>query len=227
MRHIRIGTRPSPLALKQAEEAIALLGRIDKRLQCNLVKISTDGDLDRITPISNMEGSDFFTRQIEESLLNREIDLAVHSAKDLPDCLPKGLVIAAITESVSPYDCLVSKGNLALDKLPLKAKVGTSSERRKSQLKTYRADFEIRDLRGNIGERITLLFNSDLDAIVIAEVGLIRLGLERYITQRIPFEILKPHPLQGALAMEIREDNQELRKLLEPLNKCLMPKAED
>jgi len=192
---------------------------LDKRLQCNLVKISTDGDLDRITPISNIEGSDFFTRQIEETLLQREIDLAVHSAKDLPDEIPEGLVIAVITKSIDSYDALVSKGNLKINELRTGSKIGASSVRRKTQLKKYRRDFQVVDIRGNIAERLEQLDKNGLDAIIAATCALVRLGLEDRISQRIPFEILKPHPLQGSLALEIREDNWKLRKLLESLNK--------
>ena len=221
-RTYRIGARTSHLALKQVGEVIGLLKVIYPKLKYEIIGIDTYGDKDKITPISDIEGTDFFTREIEEKLLKGEIDFAVHSAKDLPDILPKGLVIAAITKAGDPYDALVSKGNLKIGQLPRGAKIGTSSQGRKTQLKKYREDFQLLDLRGNIEERLEKLDTDSLDAIVVAACALIRLGLESRITQRVPFEILRPHPLQGALAIEAREDNQELRDLLKVLN----PKSE-
>ncbi|MBI5143573.1 MAG: hydroxymethylbilane synthase [Candidatus Omnitrophica bacterium] len=202
----RIGTRTSPLALRQVDEVAAYLKKSDPGFRFKIVGIDTYGDKDKFTPISDIEGSDFFTREIENALLKGRIDFAVHSAKDMPDAIPEGLHIAAITKSIDPYDALVSKGNLKLDELPFVARIGTSSLRRKQQLKSYRNDFEIVDIRGNIEERLKLLDNdSKLDAIVIAACALVRLGLEHRISQRIPFEILRPHPLQGSLAIETRK----------------------
>ena len=214
----RVGTRKSPLALKQVEEVLRGLKKFYPSIKIEIVGIDPYGDKDKVTPISDIEGTDFFTREIDDSLLKGEINFSVHSAKDLPDNLRKGLIIAAITESIDPYDVLVSKSGLALDKLPSGTKVGTSSMRRKTQLREYRSDFEIVDIRGNIEERLYRLDNSDLDAIVTAAAGLVRLGLENRITQRIPFEILRPHPLQGALAIIVREDDSNLRKMLAVLD---------
>ena len=210
----RVGTRKSPLALKQVEEVLRGLKKFYPSIKIEIVGIDPYGDKDKVTPISDIEGTDFFTREIDDSLLKGEIDFSVHSAKDLPDNLREGLAIAAITAPIDPYDVLVSKSGLTLDKLPSGAKVGTSSMRRKTQLREYRNDFEIVDIRGNIEERLYRLDNSDMDAIVTAAVGLVRLGLENRITQRIPFEILRPHPLQGALAIIVREDDAYLRKIL-------------
>ncbi len=210
----RIGTRTSPLALKQVEEIVGALEEFYPAIKIEEVGIDTYGDRDKATPISQIEGSNFFTREIDEALLVGEIDFAVHSAKDLPDNLRENLVIAAITGSIDPYDVLVSKSGLKLHELPYGARIGTSSLRRKAQLKEYRNDFQIVDIRGNIEERLEKLDNSDLEAIVIAAAGLIRLGLGDRITQRIPFEILKPHPLQGALAVVIRTEDSQLLNLL-------------
>lgn len=197
----RVGTRKSPLALKQVDEVMDNLRQLYHDREAEVITIDTYGDNDNTTPISDIEGTDFFTREIDNALLRNEIDVAVHSAKDLPDELTRGLKIEFTTESIDPYDCLVSKSGLKLDELPKGAKIGTSSLRRKTQLKEYRSDFEIIDIRGNIGERLEKLDNSDLDAIVIAKAGLIRIGLEHRMTQKIPFEILRPHPLQGSLAV--------------------------
>lgn len=210
----KIGTRTSPLALKQVEEVLGALKTFYPAIKTEIVGIDTPGDRDRTTPIREIEGSDFFTSAIDKALLIGKIDFAVHSAKDLPNSLSGKLVVAALTGSIDPYDVLVSKSGLKLDKLPYKTKIGTSSLRRKTQLEKYRADFEIVDIRGNIEERLKKMDSSDLGAIVIAAAGLVRLGLEDRITERIPFEILKPHPLQGALALVARNEDLDLVSLL-------------
>jgi len=269
-RKLKLGTRTSPLALKQVDEILAFLRGpcpdkafvrnsvspgsqhdISKGVKVEIVGIDTYGDKDKITPISDIEGTDFFTREIDEALLKEEIDpstssfdklrtrpersrrpslrgngersrtidFAVHSAKDLPDKVPQGLYIAAITESIDPYDALVSKNNLKLKDLPYAAKIGASSSRRKTQLKSYRNDFEIVDIRGNIEKRLKRLDGKNsLDAIIVACCALKRLGLVYRITERIPFEILKPHPLQGRLAVEARENDWELIEFLSKID---------
>lgn len=215
---ISIGTRGSPLALKQVDEVITLFKEAHSELNFDIIKIETVGDKNKTKPLEKLEGTDFFTREIEKALLNGDIDLAVHSAKDMPDRLPPGLGIAAILKSIDPYDVLVSKNNLKLEELPLGAKIGTSSLRRKSQLRAFREDFQIFDLRGNIEERLKKLKESNLDAIVIAAAGLIRLGLENKITQKLSVDILKPHPLQGCLAIEIRTSDTEIKNLVAGLD---------
>lgn len=220
-RKLRVGTRRSPLALRQVEEVISALKAIPD-LKVEIVGIDTYGDRDKVTPISDMEGTDFFTREIDQALLKGEIDFAVHSAKDLPDVIPNGIKIVAITRSIDPYDALVSRNSLKIDKLPPGARIGASSSRRKEQLRKYRSDFNIIDIRGTIEERLRLLRrprnDGELDAIIVAACALVRLGLQHRIAQRIPFEILKPHTLQGCLAVEAREDNKELMDLLKALD---------
>jgi len=200
----RVGTRKSPLALKQVDEIFTRLKKFYPDTEFVTVTIDTYGDKDTKTPVSDIEGTDFFTREIDQALLRGEIDIAVHSAKDLPDNLKEGIESALTTESIDPYDCLVSKSGSKLSELPPGAKIGTSSSRRKTQLKKYRKDFQIVDIRGNIEERLEKLDNSDLDAIVIAACALMRLGLKERITERLPLEILRPHPLQGSLAVVIK-----------------------
>lgn len=230
----RIGSRASPLALSQVDEVVNSLKRFYADFSYEIIGINTYGDKDKVTPISIMEGTDFFTREIDEALLrdeidpstaleghgerSRTIDFAVHSAKDLPDEIPEGLKIAAITKSIDPYDALVSKGNLKIDQLKFGARIGASSLRRKMQLKKYRQDFQVVDIRGNIEERLKKLELNGLDAIIVAAAALMRLGQEFRITQRIPFAILKPHPLQGALAIEARKERKKLIDLLGVLN---------
>ena len=217
-RVLRIGTRTSLLALKQVEEALGYLKEFYPQVQAEIVGIDTYGDKDKITPISEIEGKDFFTAEIDEALLRGDIDFAVHSAKDLPDEIPAGLIIAAITKSIDPYDALVSKGNLNIDEFRRGAKIGASSLRRKTQLKKYRKDFRVVDIRGNIEERLEKLDKDGLDAIIVASCALMRLGLEDRITQRIPFEILRPHPLQGSLAIAVRENDKEIINLFRKLD---------
>ncbi len=207
-KRLKIGTRKSPLAIRQAEEAVGFLSSRYPAAEFELVGIETRGDRDRTTPISDVEGSDFFTREIDDALLKGGIDLAVHSAKDLADPIPDGLEVLAITKPIDPLDALVSKKNIKLDDLPYGARVGMSSQRRKEQLKTYRADFNIVDIRGTIGERLKKFNESDLDAIIVAAAALVRLGLDHKIAQKISPDILKPHPLQGALAVVIRKGDK-------------------
>lgn len=224
-RVFRVGTRTSSLAIKQVEEVLDALRRFYPDSEINMMGFQTTGDKDRITPISEIEGTDFFTREIDGALLKREIDFAVHSAKDLPDNLIDGVVIAAITSSVDVHDALVSKGRLELDELPGGAKIGTSSSRRKMQLRKYREDFHLVDIRGNIDERLRKLYNSDLGAIVIAVAGLIRLGLVDKITQQLSLEVMQPHPLQGSLALVVRKEDLELKALLSVLDARDMRKS--
>ncbi len=215
-----IGTRTSPLALKQVEEVLSALKKFYPGFKLEVIGIETYGDKDKITPICKIEDTDFFTREIDEALLKKDIDLAVHSAKDLPDILKRGLMIAAQTGSIDPYDALISRHGFKLAQLPLGAKIGTSSISRKTQLSIYRNDFDIVDIRGNIGQRLERLDigKPELDAIVIAACALIRLGLESRITERIPFDIIKPHPLQGKLSVVMREGSKDLIKILSVLD---------
>lgn len=243
----KIGTRTSPLALRQVEEVLNALEKfypainpvrnlvlpgskysISNGVNVEIVGMETYGDRNKTIPISQIEGSDFFTKEIDDALLNDKIDFAVHSAKDLPDNLKEGLVVAAITKSIDPYDVLVSKSGLKLNELEPGARIGTSSLRRKKQLKEFREDFRIVDIRGNIGERLKLLDDNEppvtnrkplcLDGIIIAAAGLLRLGLEHRITQRIPFNILRPHPLQGSLAITTRAERSNLISLISLLD---------
>lgn len=191
----RLGTRRSKLAIKQVEEFINYFP--DEKFE--IVFFDTTGDIDKIKPISSIEGWDFFTDKIDKALLEGRIDLALHSAKDLPDRLPNGLIVAFMTKSICPYDVLVAPKGLSYG-----ARVGVSSKRRKEQIKEWRPDLKILDIRGNIDERLEKLDSGSYDAIVVAEAGLIRLGLQHRITQRLPFQI---HPLQGRLAVVVRSSD--------------------
>ena len=194
--------------------ASSVSNRKAARARASSVLPTPVGPRNKNVPISEIEGTDFFTREIEEALLDRTVDIAVHSAKDLADSLPAGLRVAAVTRCIDIYDALVSKNNLPLEKLPCGAKVAASSSRRKEQLKSYRDDLDIVDIRGNVEERLKKFDESGLDAMVLAACGLKRLGLEHRIAQRIPLEILRPHPLQGRLAVQTRNDDIELAGML-------------
>lgn len=204
---VKIGTRPSRLAVRQAEEIRKLLPNI----RFEVSAIETIGDRDKLTPISDAEGSDFFTREIESALLTGEIDAAVHSAKDLEEEPPDALVVAAITPSVSPYECLVSRvPQKTLATLPAGAMVGTSSRKRKEAILKFRMDLAVKDIRGDIEERLAQLDRGYYDAIIVAHAALIRLGLEGRISEIISPDIIEPHPLQGRLAVQVRRDRADV-----------------
>jgi len=201
---IRIGTRPSRLALKQADEAIEILKRTYPDAAYSVRKIMTTGDIDKTTPISDVEGSNFFTKELDEALLAGTIDFAVHSSKDLPDKLSEELRIFVQTESISLYDALVSKGNRKFTKLPKNSRIGASSSRRKNEIKALRKDLVIVDIRGNIEERVALVDSGKIDALIVAEAALIRLGLTKRIAEILPLELFRTHPKQGSISLIAR-----------------------
>ncbi|MBU0605842.1 MAG: hydroxymethylbilane synthase [Candidatus Omnitrophica bacterium] len=211
---IKVGTRPSALALKQVEE-------VRKRLpqyHIETVLIETRGDKDKISSLSDKENSDFFTREIEQALIDGSIDAAIHSAKDLEDVMSRELVIAAMTSPISPFECLVSRGGSTMEKLPLGACVGTSSRKRRRALMNFRPDLDVKDIRGDIDERLAQLNSGKFDAIIVAHAALIRLGYEDRIAEIIPREIMEPHPLQGSLAVQIRRDRDDLSAIFRSLD---------
>ncbi len=207
---IRIGIRPSILAQRQAEEIIQMY----KIQKYKIIKYKTAGDFDKKTPLSEVpDGSDFFTDTIERALLDGEIDIAVHSAKDLPGKIPDGLEIVALTQGINPYDAFVSRKNIFLEKLQRDSKVGVCSMRRKKQLANYNPYIKITDVRGNINERLQLLDNGIVDGLILAAAALMRLGLENRLTQFLPLEVFAPHPMQGRLAVESCSDNHRVREI--------------
>ena len=215
---IVIGTRGSKLALWQAEH---IAGRIHERypaIEVTLKRIVTTGDKILDVPLAKIGGKGLFTKELENAMLSGEIDLAVHSLKDMPTELPEGLMLAAITTRADASDAFVSLGYKSLDELPQGAKVGTSSLRRRAQILKYRPDLQTIDLRGNLDTRIKKLENKEMDAIILATAGLKRLGLEQYITQILPIEICLPAVGQGALAIETRRDDAEVLSVLGFLN---------
>ena len=219
MRKIIIGTRASKLALRQAEQVKITLEKLDPQLEVILKRIKTRGDvLKDWKPEGNQAGKGLFVKEIEDALLSGEIDLAVHSMKDVPTQLPQGLIIAAITKREDPRDVLISRNYFSLDELPRGARIGTSSLRRKLQLLFYGRDLQIVPLRGNLDTRLRKLKEEEIDAIVVAAAGLIRLGWQNRITQYLPYEIMLPAGGQGALGIEVRDHNEEIIRMLKPLN---------
>jgi hydroxymethylbilane synthase len=208
---IRIGTRGSPLALRQTEQVAAELGRCYPDWNISLVRVKTKGDLFLDASFSQIGGKGVFVKEIEEALLAGAIDLAVHSMKDLPTDLPPGLCLAAITRREDPRDCLISKDGWNLEELPHGACIGTSSVRRQAQIRNFRPDLQIHPLRGNLGTRIRKLTSEGLDGIILASAGLHRLGMQDLITQYLPLEICLPAAGQGSLGIEMREADEELK----------------
>jgi len=183
-----------------------------------VIPILSQGDKDKKTPLAFKEGSNFFTYEIEQALLEGRIDLAVHSAKDLEDNPPPGLVIAALTDSLSRFDCLVAAGNFNLDSLPPGSRIGTSSQNRKQAISKYRNDLVTLDIRGNVPERLFQLDRGNFEAVIVAEAALKRLGLEKRISQVIPLDILEPHFLQGRLAIQVRDTRKDLLKIFRSID---------
>ena len=214
-----IGTRSSKLALWQTQYIKDELKKIFPDLEINLKEIKTKGDHITDVALSKVGGKGLFTKEIEDALLNKEIDLAVHSLKDLPTKLPDGLKIGAVLKREKPHDVLISRGQTpSFRGLTPSSKIGTSSLRRTAQLKALRNDLKYLDLRGNLDTRIKKLEEGQYDAIVLAYAGIKRLGFEDKITEHFnPKEIL-PAVGQGVLAIEIREDGKDIEDIILKLN---------
>ncbi len=212
-----IGSRGSELALWQTHFVKEKLEEFFPEIRLEVKIIKTTGDKLLDVALAKIGDKGLFTRQIETALLDREIDLAVHSLKDLQTVQPAGLTIGAVTARELPNDCLISKRFASIDDLPENAKVATGSLRRKSQLLHYRPDLEIFEIRGNVPTRIKKFEESDLDAMILAFAGVHRLNLDSYIKQIIPSEIMIPAVGQGAMAIETRDEDAELKKMLQKL----------
>jgi hydroxymethylbilane synthase len=218
MKNIRIGTRDSQLALWQAEWVKSHLEAIYPHLQFELVTMKTKGDKILDVPLSKIGDKGLFTKELENGLLNEELDMAVHSLKDLPTLLPKGLMISAFCEREEARDVYLSKHGLRLENLPTGAVVGTSSLRRKSQLKHFRPDLNFSDLRGNLQTRWKKLLDSDMDGVILAAAGVKRLGWEERITQVLSEDVMLPAVGQGSIAVEIAENREDMKERLMKLN---------
>jgi len=183
-----------------------------------IVPMKTKGDKILDVPLSKIGDKGLFTKELENGLLNREIDMAVHSLKDMPTLLPRGLTISAFCEREEPRDVYLSKNGVLLEELPFGSIIGTSSLRRKAQLKHYRSDLDFMDLRGNLQTRWKKLIESEMAGIVLAAAGVRRLGWEERITQILPEDMMLSAVGQGSIAIEIFENRSDIHELLSLLN---------
>jgi len=215
---IKIGTRASKLALAQAKWVMDRITAHYPDIRVDLIKITTKGDRIINRPLSTIGGKGLFVKEIEESLNSREIDVAVHSLKDVPAELPDTLCIGIFPEREDPHDVMITKSNIPLKDLPVGSCIGTSSLRRSAQILHYRPDLKIVPLRGNLDTRIRKLESVDIQAIVVASAGLKRIGLADKITQLLSFDFMVPAVGQGALGLEFRLDDQETINMLKFLD---------
>lgn len=222
-----IGTRQSLLALWQSNHIASLLRKQYPDCQVTLKKIVTKGDRILDVPLAQIGGKGLFTKEIETELLDGTVDLAVHSLKDMPTVLPEGLCLTAITTRANVGDAFVSNKYASFSELPQGAVLGTSSLRRKAQLLAVRPDLKIVDLRGNVDTRLRKLDEGQMDAIILAAAGLERLGYADRIREIIPTTVCLPAVGQGALAIECRSDNKEVRDMLAFLNDLPTKQATD
>jgi hydroxymethylbilane synthase len=216
----KIGTRGSVLALAQAQEVRAGLEAAHhaRRQGFEVCVIKTSGDRIQDRPLADAGGKGLFTKEIEEALLAREIDLAVHSMKDMPTILPAGLAVACYLPRADVRDAFISPKAASLTQLPAAAVVGTSSLRRQAQVKRLRPDLQVVALRGNVDTRLRKLEGGAVDATLLACAGLARLGLSSRITEPVSVDDMLPAVAQGAIGVEIRADDERTARLLEPIN---------
>ena len=213
-----VGTRGSNLALVQTNWVVEQLKKNNPNIEFEIKIIKTKGDLIKDLPLDKIGDKGLFVKEIEKSLLDKEIDMAVHSMKDMPSYLPEGLKFAHSPRREDPRDALIFReGYKTLEDLPQGAKIGTGSKRRKYQLLKHRPDLEIVPIRGNIETRIKKIETENLDGVVLAASGLRRAGLEEKIDYYIPTDIMLPAPAQGILALEIRENDKETEKIIDSI----------
>jgi hydroxymethylbilane synthase len=220
MRKVVVGTRQSALALTQTGQVVehlkALCEQRGMDIEFELKKIVTRGDRILDVTLSKVGGKGLFVKEIEQALMDGEIDLAVHSMKDMPFELPEGLVIGAVPKREDPRDVLITKNGIGWDQLPQGAKVGTSSLRRSSQLQNARPDLKIEAVRGNIDSRIKKLETEGFDAILLAAAGMHRIGWQDRVSEYLSTEVCLPAVGQGALAIECRGSDEFILDLLAP-----------
>lgn len=213
-----IGTRSSPLALWQAEFTKSELSKHFPELDIELKLVKTTGDVLLDSPLSKIGDMGLFTKDIEKHLIAKEIDLAVHSLKDVPTETPEGLILSAFTEREDTRDVIISKNGDSLKELKPNAKVATSSLRRTSQLLSMRPDFQISDIRGNLNTRFKKFDETDFDAMMLAYAGVFRLNFSDRISEILPHDIMLPAVGQGALGIETRVDDEQTREIVKVMN---------
>lgn len=215
---IRIATRKSPLALWQANFVKQQLMTIHQDLTVELIPMVTKGDVLLDSPLSKIGGKGLFVKQLEQAIIDNEADIAVHSIKDIPAQFPTGLTLATICQRDDVRDAFISNQYQCLDDLPDGAIIGTSSLRRQCQLRAKYPHLIIKDLRGNVGTRLAKLDNQEYDGIILAAVGLKRLGLQERIKQYIDTDLILPAVGQGAVGIETRINDETILQLLAPLD---------
>ena len=215
---LKIGTRGSPLALWQAEWVRARLLERYPDHEISLVKIKTAGDRILDVPLAQVGGKGLFVKEIEDAMLRGDIDLAVHSMKDVPGEIPDGLIFAAILPREDVRDILVSRGNVKIELMPMGAKIGTGSLRRGAQLQAMMPDVTILPLRGNVDTRLKKIETEDLNGVILAAAGMKRLGYGPKIAQYLPVELMLPAVGQGAIGLQIREADSALAGILAKIN---------
>ena len=213
-RPIRVGSRGSPLALIQDEEALSQLRERHPDLEFEVVVVRTTGDANQTSSLAGM-GLGVFVSQIEERLLSGDLDMAIHSLKDLPTRLPEGLTLGAILQRRDPRDVLVNRWNCRMAELPQGARIGTSSPRRAAQLRRYAPGVEVVPIRGNVETRLRKAEGGEADGAVLAAAGLARLNLNDHVSDYLSPQRFVPPPGQGALAVEVREDDRRMLEILE------------
>jgi len=216
-KEITIGTRGSRLALWQANHIKSALSEKDPSVSIEIKIIKTKGDKILDVPLAVVGGKGLFVKEIEEALLDGRIDIAVHSMKDMPAEIPEGLCIGGVPEREDPGDVLISKNDVPFSRLNRKARIGTSSLRRAAQLRYARPDIKIVSLRGNIDTRIKKLDTENLDAVILAYAGVRRMNYESRVSERFDYSVMLPAVGQGALCIEIRENDS----LIKPLSAML------
>ncbi|GAW30423.1 hydroxymethylbilane synthase [Carboxydocella sp. JDF658] len=222
---VRVGTRDSALAMWQTEWVVTQLRKLYPDLGLEIVPMKTQGDKILDVALAKIGDKGLFTKELEVAMLAGKIDMAVHSMKDLPTRLPDGLALGAICVRENPGDVLISPKGHTLATLPQGAKVATSSLRRRAQLLAYRPDLQMVDMRGNLATRFRKMEEQQLDGMILAAAGVLRLGWQERITQYIPFEISLPAVGQGSIGIEIRKNDEEIKELLRPLNDRAAAKA--
>ncbi|MFT5690704.1 MAG: hydroxymethylbilane synthase [Oceanicoccus sp.] len=215
---VRIATRESALALWQAEYIKSGLEAANPGLEVELLGMTTKGDIILDSPLSKIGGKGLFVKELETALLENNADIAVHSMKDVPMEFPEGLQLSIICEREDARDAFVSNSYGSFEALPVGSRVGTSSLRRQCQLRQRRPDLVITDLRGNVNTRLRKLDEGQYDAIILATAGLLRLGMEDRITERLSVEHSLPAGGQGAVGVETRIGDQRMQELLAPLH---------
>ncbi len=216
-RHVRLGTRGSALALWQARWVAEALQTHHPGLTTEVIVIKTTGDKNRRDPLSQLGTKGLFVKELEEALLHQTIDVAVHSMKDMPTELPPGLHLETIPQRGEARDAFVGRAGCRLVEMNGPCRIGTGSRRRQAQLLALYSNLQMQDIRGNVDTRLRKMHHGEVDGVVLAAVGLIRLGLQQEITELLPLEVMLPAPGQGALALETCQDHW-INAVLAPLH---------